>query len=242
MEPTTLRRIARTTLGAGLAVLAALAISAPASAARVGPRPSAFDFSDCPAIPAGLDRHAWRCEVHLATGDITVGDVTVRGLALRITHAEGPLPDGESGQVFGTLRSAITPVPGTRRDGLPSGLGVEVRYAGYADLIGNGPDPGGLYLMLAVHDTGLGPDCTIGSMSVPVRTHAVRVGDTYTTPTDPPIRMFTMQDTAFAVPPATGCRGLVHRVDGRFGLPSPSGNALTLHAAYTYRAYDALGG
>jgi hypothetical protein len=58
------------------------------------------------------------------------------------------------------------------------------------------------------------------------------VGDTTTIPTDPPIREFTLRDTAFAVP-ASGCA----RVDHRFGLPSASGNAMTLHAAYTYRMY-----
>jgi hypothetical protein len=66
----------------------------------------------------------------------------------------------------------------------------------------------------------------------PIKTHAVRVGDTTTIPTDPPIREFTLQDTTFAVP-ASGCA----RVDRLFGLPAATGNALTLHAAYTYRTY-----
>ncbi len=214
-------------IGAGLvAALAVLALAAPAAAADAPPPPRVFDFSDCPALPAGLDPHAWRCEVHLAIGEITVGRVTLHGVALRLTHAEGPLPDGGSGQIFGSLRARPVSVDGLR---------LQLRYAGYADLIGNGPDPGGIYLMFAVRGPGLGRDCAIGSPSDPIKTHAVRVGDTVTIPTDPPIRVFTLQDKAFTVPASTGCRSSL--VDDRFGLPSATGNSLTLHTAYTYRMY-----
>src|SRR4051794_12953206 len=74
-------------------VATTLALAAPA-AAHTGPLPtdpSAFDFSDCPTLPAGLDPTGWRCEVHLATGEITVGRVSLRNLPLRLVHAEGPL-------------------------------------------------------------------------------------------------------------------------------------------------------
>jgi hypothetical protein len=196
----------------------------------------AFRFGDCPALPPGADPHTWRCEVHLATAELTLGPQRIPGLVLMITHAEGPLPDGSSGQVFGAMHSLVAPVPG---HGRPA-LGVEVRYAGYADLIGNGPDPGGMYLQVAVHGAGLGPRCVIGTTADPVKIHPMRVGDTTVVPTDPPIRLFTLADTTFAVPAATGCHGRDRVVDARFGLPSTSGNVLTLHSAYTYRMYDAL--
>jgi hypothetical protein len=52
--------------------------------------------------------------------------------------------------------------------------------------------------------------------------------------------VFTLQDTGFAVPGSSGCGRLTGSVDRRLGLPAPTGNAMTLHAAYTYRTYDAL--
>jgi hypothetical protein len=36
---------------------------------------------------------------------------------------------------------------------------AQVQYAGYADLLGNGPDPGGLYLMLTLRGPGPGTHC-----------------------------------------------------------------------------------
>jgi hypothetical protein len=219
-----------------VAALALAAVPAAASASAVPTSPSAFDFADCPPLPAGMDPHTWRCEVHLATGSITIGRVTIPNLRLTLTHAEGPLPGGESGQSFGVLHARPVAVPGHPR------MTARVRYGGYADLIGNGPDPGGLYLVLALHGPGLGPDCTIGTLADPIRTHAARVGDTTTIPTDPPIKAFTLQDKHFTVPASAGCHDRNRSVDTRFGLPSASGNEMTLNAAYTYRMYDSLGG
>jgi hypothetical protein len=210
-------------------------MAAPASAhAAPDPTdPASYDFSDCPALPADLDPTGWRCEVHLATGEVTAGRLRLSGIPMRLVHAEGPLPDGTTGQIFGTLwsRPAVVHDAGRR-------LTVQVRYAGYADLVGNGPDPGGLYLMLAVRGPGLGDHCTIGTPADPIRTHAARVGDTTTIPTDPPIRQFTLQDTAFTVPAASRCDGHDRWLDSQFGLPSAAGNTLTLKTAYTYQMYS----
>ncbi|GAA0573055.1 hypothetical protein GCM10010172_67090 [Paractinoplanes ferrugineus] len=223
--------------------MASVATVAPASVASAHTTPdpadpASYDFADCPAPPPGLDPTTWRCEVHLATGEITIGRTRLSGIPMRLVHAEGPLPDGTTGQVFGTLQSRPTAVP--RGEG-ERGLIVRVRYAGYADLVGNGTDPGGLYLMLAVRGPGLGEHCTIGTLADPIRTHTARVGATTTVPTVPPIKQFTLQDTAFTVPSAGGCAGHDHRLDTRFGLPSAAGNTLTLQAAYTYRMYSSAG-
>lgn len=227
-------RTLRTLCAAAAASVAALALAAPASAhATPDPTdPASYDFSDCPTLPSDLDPAAWRCEVHLATGEITIGRNRISGIPMRLVHAEGRLPDGTTGQIFGTLQSRPVVVPGDHR------LTVQLRYAGYADLVGNGPDPGGLYLMLAVRGPGLGQHCTIGTPADPIRTHAARVGATTTIPTDPPIKQFTLQDTAFTVPSASSCDGRDRRIDTRFGLPSAAGNTLTLQAAYTYRMYS----
>ncbi|GAA5178616.1 hypothetical protein GCM10023322_06200 [Rugosimonospora acidiphila] len=216
---------------------ATLALAAPAAAHPVPlpTDPSAFDFSDCPTLPAGLDPTGWQCEVHLANGDLTIGRVRLRDVPLRLVHAEGPLPSGDDGQIFGTLQSPAVAIPA--RGGRGPRMTVQLRYAGYADLIGNGPDPGGLYLRLAVRGPDLGTNCTIGTLGAPVKTHAARVGDTTTISTDPPIRVFTLQDTAFTVPAATDCRGHERQVDERLGLPSTGGNTMTLHAEYTYQPY-----
>jgi hypothetical protein len=217
----------------GVAALAVLAVTAPASAGSTWPPPpDAFRFTDCPALPAGLDPTAWRCEVHLAAGEVTIGRESV-GVQLRLTHAEGPLPDGTSGQIFGVLQSQPVPVPHTP-------FTLQLRYAGYADLIGNGPDPGGLYVDAAVAGPGLSRDCAIGSLADPIRLHAGRVGSTETIPTDPPIRVFTLQDSTFPVPASSGCGPRDRNVDELLGLPSASGNELTLRTAYTYRTYDVL--
>jgi hypothetical protein len=233
-------RTFRTLFAAAVAGVATIALAAPASAhAAPDPTdPASYDFSDCPALPPGLDPTTWRCEVHLATGEITIGRTRISGIPMRLVHAEGPLPDGTTGQVFGTLQSRPMVVP---RGGSDHRLTVQVRYAGYADLVGNGPDPGGLYLTLAVRGPGLGEHCTIGTPADPIRTHAARVGGTTTIPTAPPIKQFTLQDTAFTVPSASGCDGCDRRLDAWFGLPSAAGNTLTLQAAYTYQMYSSAG-
>ncbi len=219
--------------GAAAATLVTLALATPASAhtAPDPADPASYDFSDCPALPAGLDPTGWLCEVHLATGRITFGDTTISDLPMRLVHAEGPLPDGTTGQVFGTLGSGPAAT---------HGLVLRMRSGGYADLVGNGPDPGGIYLRLAVRGPGLGRHCTVGTMADPIRTHAAPITGTTTIPTDPPIRQFMLRDTTFTVPAASGCAGHDRRVDARLGLPAPAGNTLTLQVSYTYRMYSTL--
>src|SRR5262245_13625862 len=71
-----------------------------------------FDFSDCPAIPAGADPAQWRCEVLESTGTVRIGKLgELPGGAMRLTFAEGQL-DGKYAQVFGALRSEPIRVPG----------------------------------------------------------------------------------------------------------------------------------
>jgi len=230
-------RALRALFAAGVASVALAAMGVPASAhVPSDPTdPASYDFSDCPTLPPDLDPTTWRCEVHLATGSLTIGRNRISGIPMRLVHAEGPLADGTTGQVFGTLQSR--PMVVSRGRG-GHRLTVQVHYAGYADLVGNGPDPGGLYLMLTVRGPGLGEHCTIGTAAEPIKTHAARVGETTTIPTSPPIRQFTLQDTAFTVPSASDCDGREHRLDTRFGLPAAAGNTLTLQAAYTYRTYS----
>jgi hypothetical protein len=94
------------------AALAALALTAIPGTATAEPIPT-FDFSDCPALPAGAGPARWRCEAFVSQGALSFGKV--RGLPLyemRMTFAEAGL-NGEFTQVFGTLRSVPTRIPGT---------------------------------------------------------------------------------------------------------------------------------
>lgn len=216
-------------LAAAGAVLAVGAVGA--GAARAETALPHFDYSDCPALPTGLDPAKWRCEVHLASGEATFGNVTVKVPALRLTHAEGKLPDGTTGQLWGGLRSGSTVIPGTR-------VRMRLRYGGYADLVGNGPDPGGVYFTFALRGPLLGPGCTIGTEAAPVRTHLARVGATDILSTDPPVIAFTLRDTSVAMPSTTGCGPLGGLLDRRLGLPSTA--TITLSAMYSYRTYDRL--
>lgn len=194
-----------------------------------------FDYSDCPALPSGLDPQKWRCEVHLASGEATFGNVTVQVPALRLTHAEGKLPDGTTGQVWGGLRSGSTVIPGTH-------VRMRLRYGGYADLVGNGPDPGGVYFTFALRGPLLGSGCTIGTDAAPVKTHMARVGATEILSTDPPVIHFTLRDANVDIPAAQHCGPLTGLLNQRLGLPSPAGtNTMTLDATYSYKTYDQLG-
>jgi hypothetical protein len=196
-----------------------------------------FDYRDCPPIPAGLDRAKWRCEVHVATGTITIGKADPTPLRVTaMTHAEGPLPDGGTGQIFSGLRSATTRVPGGLL-GLPLGLTTE--SAGSADFL----TPGGVIEMkFHLVSPVLGGRCTLGSNAEPVKIALSFAPDSAVwVSQDPPIRRMDGTDTTFAVPRAQGCGPLARVIDHRFGLPSPSGaNRLSLRAYYSYRAYDTI--
>jgi len=219
----------KTVLAAG-AVFAVAALAPTAAHADTATLPT-FDYSDCPALPAGLDPAAWRCEVHLASGQATFGDVTTAIPALRLTHAEGKLPDGTTGQIWGGLRSGSTVIPGTA-------VRLRVRYGGYADLVGNGPDPGGVYMEFALSGPLLAPGCTIGTDAAPVKTHMSRVGPTNILSTDPPVIAFTLQDSNVAMPAAQRCGPFGGLLNRRFGLPSTA--TVTLDAMYSYKYYDQI--
>jgi hypothetical protein len=155
----------------------------------------------------------------------------VRLPALRLTHAEGKLPDGTTGQIWGGLRSRGTAIPGTH-------VRMRLEYGGYADLVGNLPDPGGVYFTFALRGPLIAPGCTIGTQAAPVKTHMARVGATEILSTDPPVIAFTLQDTRVAVPSTQDCGPLGGVLDHRLGLPSTG--TVTLSAMYSYQYYDKL--
>ncbi|MCF3129535.1 hypothetical protein [Streptomyces olivochromogenes] len=238
---------------AGLAVAAVLATTAvgaagaPALAADT-PADSVptFAFGDCPDLPAGVDPAQWRCEVLTATGSLTLGNRTVPALApMTITHAEGPLPDGSAGQVFGALRAAPTAVPGGLL-GIPGtdhgralALSLRPEYGGRSDFYSTGDSLGLFTMRFGLHGRLLPKGCTIGA-DTPVELRLRRVGGAERVSKNPPIIKFDAYDDTFGVPSAQGCGPLGRLLDDRLGLPAATGNSLSLTAYYTYRTYDQL--
>ncbi|WP_406068738.1 hypothetical protein OG372_12380 [Streptomyces sp. NBC_01020] len=244
-RPSTVRRgAAGLAFAAALAAMATGAASAPAVAADAPPAP-AYDFSDCPDIPAGVEAADWKCEVLTATGSLTLGSRSIPELApMTITHAEGPLPDGSDGQVWGALRSAPSSVPGglsghaSSRNPLLS-LSLRPEYGGRSDFYSVGNSLGLFTLRFRVLSPLLAHSCVIGADN-PVELHLKRAGDSQWVSKNPPVITFDAYDDAFTVPAADGCGPLGRLVNDRLGLSAASGNAITLSAQYTFKTYDQL--
>lgn len=234
MQTTTLRRAAAS-LGlaaalVGLAVAPALAAEAPS-----------YDFTDCPAIPAGVDATRWKCEVLTATGSMRLGSRDVPELApMTITHAEGPLPDSTNGQVWGALRGGPTAVPGGLLGHGRLPLSLQPEYGGRSDFYSVGDSMGLFTLRYRAVSPLLPRDCVIGGGETPIEIRLKRVGTSEWISKNPPVIKFTATDTAFTAPAATGCGPLTRLVNDRLGLPAQSGNAITLSAVYTFKTYDRL--
>ncbi|MFJ9413966.1 hypothetical protein ACIRPT_07330 [Streptomyces sp. NPDC101227] len=193
--------------------------------------PEPFDFRDCPVLPPGVDAAKWRCEVFVMKGSLTVGALHVPDLApMTATNAEGPMPDGSRGQVFGGIRSAATRVDG--------GLRIQPQYAGFSDFYPDGVHRGALDMKFRLLHPLLGEHCTIGADSDPAALRFVQDGSTEWVSKEPPILKFSIHDNAFAAPRTHGCGPLGKAVDRRLGLPAPSGrSAISATAVYTFRSY-----
>ncbi|MFJ5268203.1 hypothetical protein [Streptomyces sp. NPDC088358] len=206
-----------------------------------------YDFRDCPDIPAGVDAARWKCEVLTATGSLTLSSRSVPELApMTITHAEGPLPDGGDGQVWGAMRSTSTIVPGGLLGTGPTGhgpllpLALRPEYGGRSDFYSTGNSLGLFTLRFRVLSPLLPHGCVIGGGDAPVELRLRRAGDSEWISQDPPVIRFDAYDDTFAAPATVGCGPLGRLVDDRLGLPGATGNAITLSARYTFKTYDRL--
>ncbi|MGG8408201.1 hypothetical protein ACM614_17160 [Streptomyces sp. 12297] len=241
MQTTMLRRSAAAALALS-ATLTGLAVT-PALAA---PTPS-YDFGDCPAIPAGVDAARWKCEVLTATGSMQLGNRYIPELTpMTITHAEGPLPDGTKGQVWGALRGGPTPVPGgvtghpsSDRSRLLS-LALQPEYGGRSDFYSVGENMGLFTLRYRAVSPLLPQSCVIGGGDTPIEIRLKRIGSSEWVSKNPPVIKFAATDTAFTVPAATGCGPLGRLLNDRLDLPAQTGNTITLSALYTFKTYDQL--
>jgi hypothetical protein len=202
--------------------------------------PSATDFSDCPALPAGADPARWRCEVHTAAPQLTIGKVNVALAPITMTHAEGPMPDGTKAQVWGAMHSTPTALPGgltgTAADEHSRllRLAIEPEYGGRSDFY-----TGQFSLRFRLLSPLLSHRCTIGA-SAPVDFQLKRSGPSEWVSQDPPVIKFSAYDDAFTTPAAEECGPLTGPLNRRLGLPASSGNLMTYDATYTFRMYDQL--
>lgn len=214
---------------AGAAAFAGVLAGGTASAATL----PTFDFTDCPAIPAGAEPSQWRCEVLVSDGTLSFGRFRDLPLGrMRLTFAEGTL-DGKYAQVFGTLRAEPTPLPG-----LP-GTSMRVRYAGYSDFLANDERKGEIDLAATLRGPLLPRGCSIGDDSDPIHSKIKQVGGLETSPEDPSVHLFHTIDEQLNVPAARGCGPLTWTLNHRLGLPSPSGgNVLAQTTWVKIRAYS----
>lgn len=229
---------------AGAAALAGLAAAYAPGFAYAGTSaettPPRFDFSDCPALPDGVDPARWRCEVHTAAPQLRMGKVSVTLAPITMTHAEGPMPDGTKGQVWGAMHSAPTAIPGGL-SGTAAGdharqlrLAIKPEYGGRSDFY-----TGTFSLRFRVLSPLLSRGCTIGA-GAPVDFQLKRSGPSEWISQDPPLIRFSAYDDTFAAPAAENCGPLTAPLNRRLGLPAPSGNLMSYDAIYTFRTYDQL--
>lgn len=229
------------TVAAGALTLATATAS---NAAALPPKPSdpgiptSFDYRDCPQLPSGADPSAWRCEVMVANIRVATGRIPAVEVPLTVTHSEGPLPDGTTGQVFGAMHARSVAVPG-----IP-GLRIQPEYAGHADFIGNGTIRGSIDIKLRLQYPGSRPTCAIGSDRAPLTINSTAYGPTQWVSQQPPIIKGEMYDSTFAVPGVNGCGPIVDRLlDRGFALPSPAGrNQFSLVGYYSFRTHAELAG
>ena len=221
-------------------IASGIALPAAANAASATTTIPVFNYSDCPRLPSGVDPAKWRCEVMVVDGTVDIGGSVVPFHFDRVTHAEGPMPDGTPGQVFGAFRAANRQVPGRQSgDGHGPKLWLRPRRTAVPDFYSQ---TGTRSLVFDLSGPRLGPGCTIGTEADPVRVAAQRVpGTTRRVSEDPPIIGFQVLDATLAVPEVSGCGRFSGELDRRFALPSPSGaNRLSGSAFYSFKTYDRL--
>ncbi|MER6026523.1 hypothetical protein [Streptomyces sp. NPDC001851] len=234
------RRVAAVAGAAVLAGTAAVCAPGVAYSAPLATAATATDYSDCPPLPEGVDPGRWRCEVHTAAPRLTLGSVTVKLGTITMTHAEGPMPDGSKGQVWGAMHSSATAIPGGLT-GSPAGdraavlgLAVQPEYGGRFDAY-----TGQFSLRFRLLGPLLPHSCVIGA-DAPVDFQLKRSGPSKWVSQDPPVIEFSAYDDTFAAPAAGHCGPLTAPLNRRLGLPAATGNLLSYDASYTFKTYDQL--
>lgn len=234
------RRVAAVVGATVLAGTAAVCAPGVAYSAPSATTATATDFGDCPSLPDGVEPSRWRCEVHTAAPRLTIGTVSVSLAPITMTHAEGPMPDGGNGQVWGAMHTSPTAIPGGLT-GTPAGdhatvlgLAIQPEYGGRSDFY-----TGRFSLRFRL----LGPlvprGCALGTGD-PVDFQLKRSGPSRWVSQDPPVIEFSAYDDTFSAPAAAHCGPLTGALNQRLGLPATAGNLLSYDASYTFKTYDQL--
>jgi len=230
--------------------------AAPAASADTLP---AFDFSACPALPAGADPAFAQCNVAVTYGGtMQLGsiDQTISS-PITLTYTTGFDPVTlEEYTIFGSFKASRFLVQaGLFGDPFVTAIYAQPQYAG-----GLNTDGGTLNLNLKVNVQNpiLGGKCDIGSTSNPI---ALKLTPGTTAPpppntpiqgsppvvvgTNPTVLKTTVVDNAFAVPKAGGC-GLNlgaenWAVNLYAGLPSAAGHNTAIFDQYlAFKTYTDL--
>ncbi len=178
--------------------------------------------------------------MHTAAPRLTMGAVTVDLAPITMTHAEGPLPDGSNGQVWGAMHSTPTAVPGgltgtPAGDHAPAlGMAIQPEYGGRSDFY-----TGTFSLRFRLVGPLLPHGCTIGA-SAPVDFRLKRSGPSKWVSQDPPVIEFSAYDDTFTAPAAEHCGPLTPSLNRRLGLPAAGHNLMSYDASYTFKTYDQL--
>lgn len=178
--------------------------------------------------------------MHTAAPRLTLGSVTVNLAPITMTHAEGPMPDGGNGQVWGAMHSSPTAIPGGLT-GTPAGdrtpvlgLAIQPEYGGRSDFY-----TGQFSLRFRLLGRLLPHGCTIGA-DAPIDFQLKRSGPSKWVSQDPPVIEFSAYDDTFAAPAAGHCGPLTGTLNHRLGLPAATGNLLSYDASYTFKTYAPL--
>ncbi|MGI8334855.1 hypothetical protein ACRYCC_33295 [Actinomadura scrupuli] len=236
--------LSRARLVSGLAAtaVAASVLAGPATAhADTAFVPSAADFENCPALPAGAARLLWNCvSVTLAAGTIKLGSLNqTLSSPIQLNVAVGP-QNGKLTTITGDLGGGPPMQVPTGIDfpGLDS-VGIQVQQAG--DLQSDGLLPTAIPIKVKVIQPLLGNNCSIGTNAAPITIRPVVSNLRAQLLAGAPVIRADVSDSTFAIPGASGCGLLTGLVNSVVGLPSASGkNSATLDTIVQVRNY-ALG-
>lgn len=235
-------------MAAGVASLTAvlgLTAAAPAHAADNVYHPSAADFTDCPALPAGALQDTWTCFAMTALNGTV--QLNTRGAhldrPLRITVAQGTMAGGAKKAVFGGLRESgpypmIAGIVGTPFEA-PDPNGWKVQFYGTPTIEPGALAPKMYGLKARIIGDELSDTCFIGSDSEPV---IVRPQLQWMVPAliDGVVVARVQTDSIFGMPNALGCGGpaAMLKVNALMNLPAPAtADKLTVHWAIRSRDY-----
>ncbi|MFA1540118.1 hypothetical protein SM611_14365 [Actinomadura sp. DLS-62] len=256
------RRGSRLALPAVLAAALTFGLGSTAHAAP-DPIPSSFDFSDCPALPAGADPLFSHCFVAVVTsGKFQIGkfDQSIEK-PMRITFAQTlNLDTFEFGTVFGKIAADKMLIQGGLfGDPLLTAVYAKPEYAGSFELPTSDDFRIRIGLKVRLINPFLGSNCTVGTNSNPIKL------DLTTGTTNPPapntpisgspativqtspieVRAAKHVDNSFAVPGAKGCvfgggvaDWLINQVGG---FPSAAGKNTMIQNEYiVQKSYSEL--